>query len=86
MKYKGAGRVNKIIKKMFQKGTGERFKYKEAVKSRFHDAKCKKYIYGRNLVSNPFVGYCVTTATKKLSGVKQSAEKAWEDAWIKNIN
>lgn len=73
------------IKTMFQKGTGERFKYKAAVKAKFPDAICKKYSYGRNLVSVPLTGYCVITATKELSGVKPTAEKAWEDAWIKNV-
>ena len=73
------------LNKMFQKGTGERFKYKDAVKDKFCDAICKKYSYGKNLVSVPFTGYCVQTPTKELSGIKATAEKAWEDAWLKNV-
>jgi hypothetical protein len=67
---------------MFQKGTGERFKYKQAVKNKFPQAICTKYSYtGTSTIS----GYVVKTAMEELSGFKGSAEKAWEDAWIKNV-
>lgn len=67
---------------MFQKGTGERFKYKKAVKKCFPQAICTKYSYtGTTTIS----GYVVKTATKELSSFKGSAEKAWEDAWIKYV-
>lgn len=70
---------------MLQKGTGERFNYKKAVKKKFCDAICKKYSYGRNLVSVPFTGYCVMTPLKELSDIKSSAENAWADAWLKHV-
>jgi len=70
---------------MFQKGTGVRFKYKQAVKEKFCAAICKKYSYGRNITSNPISGFVISTPTKELSGFKNSAENAWADAWLKHV-
>lgn len=68
---------------MLQKVTGERLKYKQAVKNKFPQAVCKKYSYAR---TSTISGYVVKTAMKELSGFKHSAEKAWEDAWFKIID
>jgi len=67
---------------MFQKGTGERFKYKQIVKQSYPNAKCKKYTYQGNITV-----YAVSTEHERISTMKTTAEKAWADAWTQiNIN
>lgn len=66
---------------MFQKGTGERFKYKAAVQEKFPVAKCRKRSYQNNITV-----YIVTTSLKELSSPKRSAEDAWADAYNKHVN
>lgn len=71
---------------MFQKGTGERFKYKAAVKEKFPDAICKKSSrksYNGNLYSR-FL-FAVWVDSRRISEAFYSAENAWADAWIKHI-
>lgn len=68
---------------MFQTGTGERFKYKEAVKNLHPLACCKKYSYTD--LSNPLVGYGVILDNKQISSIKRSAEYAWSDAYEKLV-
>lgn len=66
---------------MLQKGTGERFKYKEAVKEKYPDAKCKKqqsYVTGSITIS----GFVVTTPHERLSKYMSTAELAWADAFL----
>lgn len=66
---------------MFQKGTGERFKYKEAVRKRFPSARCTKLNYNTSYTS--LTGYIVRSTLEEMSGIKPTAEKAWEDAYFK---
>lgn len=66
---------------MFQKGTGERFKYKEAVKKMKPSATCSRHTY--DMTSPAIVGYRVQSATELLSSFKPSAEAAWADAYTR---
>jgi hypothetical protein len=71
---------------MFQKGTGERFKYKAAVLEKFPKAKCKRTsqkifntgVYARHL-------YAVYIGEKRISEAFNTAENAWADVWVKKI-
>lgn len=67
---------------MFQRGTGERFKYKEAVLEKYPNAICIKLTY-----KNGFRYHVKTMMDgKPLSDEFKSAENAWGDAWLKSIN
>jgi hypothetical protein len=65
---------------MFQKGTGERFKYKKAVKENFPNAICRKYSFGTSTI---LTYYIVNLGTSQLSASKSTAEGAWIDAWMR---
>ncbi len=82
-KLKGNGNNHSLFhannNNMFQRGTGERFKYKAAVKEKFPKAKCIwAYNFGRMKL------YVVKNEGKELSKLCHSAEAAWSDAYIKN--
>ncbi len=73
---------------MFQRGTGERFKYKEAVKAELPDAICKSvdvngYNQGTKLIRRL---YAIYNNDKRISEAYNRAEDAWSDAWIKLKN
>lgn len=56
---------------MFQKGTGERFKYKAAVLEKYPTAVCKKR---HNL-------FAIMIGEKRFSDAYATAENAWANAW-----
>ena len=58
---------------MFQKGTGERFKYKKAILEKYPQAICEKRLKW----------FAVFINGKRFSEAFNSAESAWADAWIK---
>ena len=62
---------------MFQRGTGERFKYKAEVLKHFPDAKCKAH----NVLGIKF--YTIKINNRETS--RKSAEGAWSACWIKYI-
>ncbi len=71
---------------MFQKGTGERFKYKESVLVKFPDAVCKrtKQKSFNNAVNAHYL-YAVYNNEKRISEATRTAENAWADCWCKYI-
>lgn len=71
---------------MFQKGTGERFKYKEAVIQKFPAAVCKRSpikSFNGNTASRYL--YAVHDGEKRISEAKYTAENAWADTWLKLV-
>lgn len=70
---------------MFQRGTGERFKYKEAVKRVAPTAVCKsEVLYGYNHSSRlTHRLYAVYIEDKIYSEAARSAEEAWANAYSK---
>ncbi len=72
---------------MFQKGTGERFKYKEAVKKLFPQALCKRsnqdgYWGGENRRYT----FAVWNGANIIGDAFYTAENAWADVWCKHKN
>ncbi len=65
---------------MFQRGTGERFKYKQAVKEKFPKAVAVGDRWGRYAI---FTGALLQL--NRLSSHYKRAEDAWADAWIKHV-
>lgn len=67
---------------MFQKGTGERFKYKEAVQEKYPNAICVRLTYAHG------TRYHVKDSGgggKTLSKESKTAENAWADVWVREI-
>lgn len=69
---------------MLQRGTGERFKYKQSVLIAFPLAKCIKESYV--IASQRITSYQVFEGPTQLSDRKSTAEQAWTDAYIKHIS
>lgn len=71
---------------MFQRGTGERFKYKQAVKAKFPTAVCKRTaikIGGVDTIHSRYL-YAIELNNQRISEAENTAEAAWADAWIKH--
>lgn len=64
---------------MFQKGTGERFKYKQCVLSAFPTAKSESRVLGNGKF------YAIYIDGKRVSEAFRSAESAWADAYYQLI-
>lgn len=67
---------------MLQKGTGERFKYKQAVLEKHPNAICKGVVIGNWM---PRKYYAVLLNDKRISETFRRAEDAWSDAWLKHV-
>lgn len=66
---------------MFQKGTGERFKYKAAVLAKIPNAHSE----GRKFLYDIKISYAIFDNEKRISEVFNRAEDAWADAYFKNV-
>lgn len=64
---------------MFQKGTGERFKYKAAVINKLPNAHSESVFISRHRL------YAIFDKTERISEAFLNAENAWADAWVKKV-
>lgn len=64
---------------MFQKGTGERFKYRQAVLDKYPTARSEGRMLNRKW-------YAIYLNDKRVSDAFLSAESAWADAYYQLFN
>lgn len=66
---------------MFQKGTEERFKYKDVVRDKYPNAICVRLTYRDG------VRYHVKDSDggKTISEEFKTAKRAWADVWLKKV-